>query len=215
MPPLWSSKQKEAADRSMTSRNQVDRSATKWCPAKTTSMLLRSSAFRVTEWWSSQRRRADSRHHDFEETNRPRRRTYNTSVFSADRSSTSSTCTWTYVSCDVLLPARRRLTCKRRVVCKPNFGSQLWKRNGYICAYFYWPPSPNPVVTISTRVGPGSRLARGVNVCLVLPTCNQFINNFLFVCSFFSLFSSLFRRLGRAFVAGAVVHYSVRGDFFT
>ena len=24
--------------------------------------------------------------------------------------------------------------------------------------YFYWPPGPNPVVTISTRVGPGSRL---------------------------------------------------------
>ena len=64
----------------------------------------------------------------------------------------------TCVSCDVLLPVRRRLTCKRRVVSKPNFGSQLWKRNGYICVYFYWPPGPNPVVTISTRVGPGSRL---------------------------------------------------------
>ena len=30
----------------------------------------------------------------------------------------------------------------------------------------------------------------------------------------FTLFFSLFRRLGRAIVAGAVVHYSVRGDFF-
>ena len=44
----------------------------------------------------------------------------------SSRSSTSSTCTCTYVSCDVLLPARRRLTCKRRVVSKPNFGSQLY-----------------------------------------------------------------------------------------
>ena len=29
------------------------------------------------------------------------------------------------------------------------------------------------------------------------------------------IFSSLFRRLGRDFVAGAVVHSSVRGDFLT
>ena len=127
MPPLWSSKQKEAADRSVTSRNQVDRSATKWCPAKTTSMLLRSSAFSVTEWRSSQRRRADSRHHNIEETNRPRRRTYNTSVFSEFNIVNMHV---HLLSCDVLLPARRRLTCKRRVVSKPNFGSQLWKRNG-------------------------------------------------------------------------------------
>ena len=49
---------------------------------------------------------------------------------------------------------------KRRVVCQPNFGWQLWKRNGYICVYFNWPPGPNPVVAISTRVGPGSRLLR-------------------------------------------------------
>ena len=62
------------------------------------------------------------------------------------------------LSCGVLLPARRGLTGKGHVVCEPNFGSQLWKRNGYICVYFYWPPGPNPVVTISTRVGPGSRL---------------------------------------------------------
>ena len=27
--------------------------------------------------------------------------------------------------------------------------------------YFYWPPRPNPVVTMSTRVGPGSRLQSG------------------------------------------------------
>ena len=27
-----------------------------------------------------------------------------------------------------------------------------------VMVYFYWPPGPNPVVTISTRVGPGSRL---------------------------------------------------------
>ena len=81
----------------------------------------------------------------------------------SSRSSTSSTCTCAYVSCDVLLPPRRRLTCKRRVVSKPNFGSQLWKRNGYICVYFYWPPGPNPVVTISTRVGPGSRLLATVS----------------------------------------------------
>ena len=40
--------------------------------------------------------------------------------------------------------------------------------------------------------------------CIVLPTCSQLINNFLFVSCFVSLFSSLFRRLGRAFVAGAV-----------
>ena len=85
MPPLWSSKQKEAADRSVTSRNQVDRSATKWCPAKTTSMLLRSSAFSVTEWRSSQRRRADSRHHDIEGTNRPRRRIYMYNTSSSDQ----------------------------------------------------------------------------------------------------------------------------------
>ena len=50
---------------------------------------------------------------------------------------------------------------KRRVVCQPKFGCQLWKRNGYICVYFYWPPGANPVVTISTRVGPGSRLEEG------------------------------------------------------
>ena len=31
--------------------------------------------------------------------------------------------------------------------------------------YFYWPPGPNPVVTISTRVGPGSRLTFGVSPC--------------------------------------------------
>ena len=42
------------------------------------------------------------------------------------------------------------------VVSKPNFGSQLWRRNGYTCVYFYWPPGPNPVVTILTRVGLGS-----------------------------------------------------------
>ena len=52
-------------------------------------------------------------------------------------------------------------TGKRHVVCQPKFGWQLWKRNGYICVYFYWPPGPNPVVTISRRVGPGSRLAEG------------------------------------------------------
>ena len=57
--------------------------------------------------------------------------------------------------------------------------------------------------------------ARIRGVCIVLPTCNQLINNFLFVFYFVSLFSSLFRRLGRAFVAGAVVHYSVHGVFLT
>ena len=55
---------------------------------------------------------------------------------------------------------------KRRVVCQPNFGWQLWKRNGYICVYFNWPPGPNPVVAISTRVGPGSRLCWHSHFCL-------------------------------------------------
>ena len=65
MPPLWSSKQEEAAHRSVTSRNQVDRSATKWCPAKTTSMLLRSSAHGVAKftatksWFKTPRHRRD------------------------------------------------------------------------------------------------------------------------------------------------------------
>ena len=72
-------------------------------------MLLRSSAFSVTEWRSSQRRRADSRHH----TTTSKRRTvldegHTTPV--SFRSSTSSTCTCTCVSCDVLLPARRGFT---------------------------------------------------------------------------------------------------------
>ena len=57
---------------------------------------------------------------------------------------------------------------KRRVVCQPNFGWQLWKRNGYICVYFNWPPGPNPVVAISTRVGPGSRLVMQVTLLAVL-----------------------------------------------
>ena len=68
---------------------------------------------------------------------------------------------------DVPLPVRsdvpqcrhsRESLRESHVVSKPNFGWQLWRRNGYICVYFYWPPGPNPVVTISTRVGPGSRL---------------------------------------------------------
>ena len=36
-------------------------------------------------------------------------------------------------------------------------GFSLWT-NQSERVYFYWPPGPNPVVTISTRVGPGSRL---------------------------------------------------------
>ena len=67
----------------------------------------------------------------------------------------------------------------------------------------------------SGEVHDESGRARIRGVCIVLPTCNQLINNFLFVSCFVSLFSSLFRRLGRAFVAGAVVHYSVGGDFLT
>ena len=54
------------------------------------------------------------------------------------------------LSCGVLLSARRGLTGKRRGVCQPNFGWQLWKRNGYICVYFYWPPGSNCCVNIYT-----------------------------------------------------------------
>ena len=43
-------------------------------------------------------------------------------------------------------------------------------------------------------------------------THQQFPVGVLFCLTFFSL---LFRRLGRAFVAGAVVHFSVLGDFLT
>ena len=44
-------------------------------------------------------------------------------------------------------------------------GFSLWT-NQSECVYFYWPPGPKPVVTISTRVGPGSRLCHNnmVNV---------------------------------------------------
>ena len=40
-------------------------------------------------------------------------------------------------------------------------GFSLWT-NQSERVYFYWPPGPNPVVTISTRVGPGSRLTLGL-----------------------------------------------------
>ena len=42
-------------------------------------------------------------------------------------------------------------------------GFSLWT-NQSERVYFYWPPGPNPVVTISTRVGPGSRLTLGLLV---------------------------------------------------
>ena len=35
--------------------------------------------------------------------------------------------------------------------------------------YFYWPPGPNPVVAISTRVGPGSRLTKVVSFFIFFP----------------------------------------------
>ena len=100
------------------------------------------------------------------------------------------------------LPVRRsaappltRVTGKRHIVCQPKFGWQLWKRNGYICVYFYWPPGPNPVVTISTRVGPGSRLPPGPNPVVTISTRvgpgsrllfrgTHFLD--IFVCFFFS-----------------------------
>ena len=47
-------------------------------------------------------------------------------------------------------------------------GFSLWT-NQSERVYFYWPPGPNPVVTISTRVGPGSRLVRSP---LVAPRCH-------------------------------------------
>ena len=50
------------------------------------------------------------------------------------------------------------------VACHPSGGElpflkgfSLWTDQSER-VYFYWPPGPNPVVTISTRVGPGSRL---------------------------------------------------------
>ena len=154
MPPLWSSKAKGSSWKISDFSKPVDSSATKWFPAETTSMLLRSSAFSVTEWRSSQRRRADSRHNDIEETNRPRPMTYNTSV-------SEFNIVTMHVSCDVLLPAllpaRRGLTNKRRVVCQPNFGWQLWRRNGYICVYFTGPQAQIP----SSPYQQGMGLVRG------------------------------------------------------
>ena len=53
-------------------------------------------------------------------------------------------------------------------VGKPPFlkGFSLWtSQSERVC--FYWPPGPNPVVTISTRVGPCSRLSDGETFALI------------------------------------------------
>ena len=183
----------------MTSRKQLITLQRKWFPAKTTSLRC-SFATRLSatlEWRSSQRRRADSRHNDIEETNRSRRMTYTTNDLFSELNIVNMhvhPCLG-LVSCDVLLPARRRLTGKRRVaiVCQPNFGWQLWKPNEYICVYFYWPPGPNPVVTIINKGWAGLEAKHlqaqcTVKSCIKAAAYVQFFNflvQLLFKCSFY------------------------------
>ena len=141
----------------------------RWLPAKTTSTLFSCSGFRVKEWRSPQRRRANSTHSDiFLRIYEPlKTKDINTSDHLCSESCIAATPTLrrsahgqTFRSRSDVPQCRhsRESLRESHVVSKPNFGSQLWRRNGYICVYFYWPPGPNPVVTISTRVGPGSRL---------------------------------------------------------
>ena len=149
-------RQKEAADRSVTFRNQlIAQQRNDFRPRQLRcSFAARLSASRSGEVHSDKEL--------IQDTTASKRRTVqdegHTTPVTSSRSSTSPVNMHVHlclglVSCDVLLLARRGLTGKRRVVCKPNFGLQLWKRNGYICVYFYWPPGPNPVVTMSTRLG--------------------------------------------------------------
>ena len=77
---------------------------------------------------------------------------------SKSRDSTNDGSTWRF-----LLVARHAATlglwrANPRVGELPFLkGFSLWTDQSER-VYFYWPPGPNPVVTISTRVGPGSRL---------------------------------------------------------
>ena len=59
-------------------------------------------------------------------------------------------------------------------------GFSLWT-NQSERVYFYWPPGPNPVVTISTRVGPGSRLlVVPIHPPIISSMCSNFFTRLFF-----------------------------------
>ena len=123
-------RQKEAADRSVTSRNQlIAQQRNDFRPRQLRcSFAARLSASRSGEVHSDEEL--------IQDTTASKRRTvqdegHTTPVTSSRSSIVNMHLCLGLVSCDVLLPARRGLTGKRRV------GWQLWKRNGYICVYFY------------------------------------------------------------------------------
>ena len=76
------------------------------------------------------------------------------------------------------------------------------------------PPNPGPS-RAAARAGMRAVMAEYEVFGLSFPHATSSSTNSC-LCPAFHVahfFPSLFRRLGRAIVAGAVVHYSVRGDF--